>query len=82
MVEEQFIDRREVRPHWVQRGQYAVQVQVEQIYLIDDPHTPCLEPKTIRHLDAVAERAEAGDMAYLRKVGRVFSAVDAAKVPA
>ncbi|MGD0542113.1 MAG: hypothetical protein ABSB33_11390 [Tepidisphaeraceae bacterium] len=68
-------DRREKRKRWVQRGRYAVEVEVEVIYPADDPSEACLEPSAVRFLDEVARRAEAGDVAYLRKVGRVFEAV-------
>ena len=59
----------------MQRGQYAVEVEVEVIYPADDPTEPCLEPATVRRLDEIARRAAQGDVAYLRKVGRVFQAV-------
>jgi hypothetical protein len=68
-------ERREKRKRWVQRGQYAVEVEVEVIYPVDDPSEPCLEPATVRWLDEVARRAEAGDVEYLQDVGRVFQAV-------
>ena len=68
-------DRREKRKRWVQRGQYAVEVEVDVIYPGDDPSEPCLEPATVRWLDEVARRAESGDIAYLRTVGRVYQAV-------
>lgn len=67
--------RRERTKRWVQRGRYAVEIEVEVIYPDDDPSEACLEPATLRHLDEVARRAEAGDLAYLRTVGRVFEAV-------
>jgi len=69
-------ERREKRKRWVQRGQYAVEVEVEVIYPGDDPSEPCLEPATVRWLDEVARRAEAGDVAYLHNIGRVFQAVE------
>jgi len=68
-------ERREKRKRWVQRGQYAVEVEVEVVYPADDPVEPCLEPQTIRYLDEIARRAEQGDIAYLRSVGRVFQSV-------
>ncbi len=69
--------RREKRKRWVQRGQYAVEVEVEVVYPEDDPSEPCLEPATIRRLDEIARRAEKGDIAYLRCTGRVFQLVEA-----
>lgn len=68
-------EKREKRKRWVQRGNYAVDV----IYPVDDPSEPCLEAATIRWLDEIARRAEAGDLKYLRTVGRVFKAVSNAK---
>ncbi|MBI3268361.1 MAG: hypothetical protein HYZ53_05015 [Planctomycetes bacterium] len=68
---------REKRKRWVQRGQYAVEVEVEVVYPADAPGEPCLEPATLRWLDEVARRAEAGDVQYLETVGRVFQAVRA-----
>lgn len=68
-------ERREKRKRWIQRGEYAVEVEVEVVYLEDDPSEACLEPATVRWLDEVAGKAEAGDVEYLQKVGRVFQAV-------
>jgi hypothetical protein len=68
-------ERRETRKRWIQRGQYAVEVEVEVVYAADCPSEPCLEPATVRWLDEIARRAEAGDLEYLRKAGRVFQAV-------
>ena len=68
-------ERREKRKRWVQRGRYAVEVEVEVVYPIDDPSEACLEPQTLRWLDDIARRAEEGDLDYLRTVGRVFEAV-------
>ena len=67
--------RRETRKRWIQRGQYAVEMEVEVVYPKDDPSKACLEPATVRWLDEVARRAEAGDLEYLRSAGRVFQAV-------
>jgi hypothetical protein len=59
----------------VQRGRYAVEVEVEVVYPEDDPSEPCLEPDTVRWLDEIARRAEQGDVAFLRRAGRVFELV-------
>jgi hypothetical protein len=72
-------DRREKRRRWVQRGQYAVEVEVEVIYPADDPSEACLEPDTVRWLHEVATKAEAGDVKFLRKAGRVFKALAASR---
>ena len=67
--------RRELRTRWVKRGKYAVEVQVEVLYPIDDPSEPCLDAPTVRWLDEIARRAEKGDLAYLRRVGKVYRLV-------
>jgi len=68
-------DRREKRKRWVQRGQYAVEVEVEVVFPEESPTEPSLEPQTVRWLDEVARKAAEGDLAFLRKAGRVFQAV-------
>lgn len=68
-------ERKEKRKRWVQRGNYAVEVEVEVVYPADDPSEACPEPDTLRWLDEVASKAEAGDLEYLQTVGRVFQAV-------
>jgi hypothetical protein len=70
-------ERREKRTRWVQRGRYAVEVEVEVVFPDDDPSEPCLEPATVRRLEEIARRAEMGDLDYLRTVGRVFQTIDA-----
>ncbi len=68
-------ERREKRKRWVQRGEYAIEVEVELVYPADYPLEACLEPETVRWLDEVARRAGAGDIEFLRTAGRVFQAV-------
>jgi hypothetical protein len=68
-------EKKERRKRWVQRGEYAVEVEVDVVYPADDPSEPCLEPATIKWLDEIARRAEQGDLDFLRKAGRVFQAV-------
>lgn len=68
-------ERREKRKRWVQRGRYAVELEVEVIYPSDDPSEACLEPATAKFIDDVAHRAEQGDVDFLRTVGRVFETI-------
>jgi hypothetical protein len=68
-------ERREKRIRWVQRGCYAVEVEVEVVYPADDPSEPCLEPETVKWLDEIARKAQLGDIEFLRRVGRVYQAV-------
>lgn len=53
---------------------YAVRAEVEVVYFDEDPTDACLEPATVRWLDEIANKAEAGDVEYLQKAGRVFQA--------
>lgn len=50
-------------------------MEVEVVFPADDPSEACLEPATIRWLDEVARKAEAGDVEFLRRAGRLFQAV-------
>jgi hypothetical protein len=68
-------EQREKRKRWVQRGEFAVEVEVEVVYPADAPWEPCLEPATIRWLDEVARKAEERDVEFLRRAGRLFQAV-------
>lgn len=69
-------EKREKRKRWVQRGRYEVEVEVEVVYPEVDPSEACLEPETVLLLDQVSQRAETGDVAYLRQVGRVFESIE------
>ena len=69
---------RERRTRWVQRGRYAVEVVIEVFYPSDDPSEPCFDAETARFVDEVVQRAQAGDVVDLNKVGRVFESVEAA----
>ena len=68
-------ERREKRKRWVQRGQYAVEVEVEVVYPTESPSEACREPATVQWLNEIARHAENDDLAFLRQVGRVFQAV-------
>jgi hypothetical protein len=68
-------EQREKRKRWVQRGQFAVEVEVEVVYPTEAPWEACLDPAMIRWLDEVARKAEEGDVKFLRRAGRLFQAV-------
>lgn len=59
----------------MQRGQYAGDVEFEVVCPEERPAEACLEPATARWLDEVARRAEAGDLSFLKSVGRVYQAL-------
>lgn len=60
---------------WVSGGDFAVAVEVDAVYPPDDPSDPCLTPQTVRWLEELAERAEAGDVEALRNAGTVYSRI-------
>jgi hypothetical protein len=57
---------------WVRGGEYAVAVEVEAVFPPEDRSVPCLKPETVRYLEKLTERAAAGDLDELRRVGIVF----------
>ncbi len=68
-------EMREKRKRWVQRGDYAVEVDVDLVFPAEDPSQATLEPATVRWLDEVARKAAEGDLEFLRRAGRVYQAV-------
>jgi hypothetical protein len=66
------------RTRLIQTDQYVVAVEVEMVISPDDPSEPCYEAETVQLLTEVRERAERGDLAWLRKTGKVYAAVGAA----
>ncbi len=68
-------ERREKRKRWIQRGRYAVELEVDVVYPTESSSEPCLEPATVRWLDEVARHVEVGDLEFLQNAGRVFQAV-------
>jgi hypothetical protein len=66
------------RTRLVQKGRYVVAVEVEMVVPWDDPSEPCYEAETVELLREVAERAEHGDLAWLRRHGKVYELVDSA----
>ena len=49
-----------------------VAVEVEMVIPADDPSEPCLEAETVSLLRQVRERAERGDVEWLKQHGRVY----------
>ena len=67
--------KRVKRVRWIHTEEFVVAVEVEMVIPIDDPTEPCLEPDTIKHLREVKIRAEKGDVEWLKKQGKVYSAL-------
>lgn len=66
------------RTRLIQTTRFVIAVEVELVIPPDDPSEPCYESETVLLLKEVKERAEAGDIDWLRQHGRVYAAVDAA----
>jgi hypothetical protein len=66
------------RTRLIQTDTYVVAVEVEMVVPADDPDEPCYEAETVQLLRDVKERAERGDVAWLRRHGKVYAAVEAA----
>ncbi len=57
---------------WVRGGNYAIAVEVEAVFPMEDPSVPCLKAETVRYLEKLTERAAAGDLDELRHEGAVY----------
>jgi hypothetical protein len=66
------------RTRLIQTDRYVVAVEVEMVIPPDDPSEPCYEAATVQFLKEVRDRAEHGDVNWLRQQGRVYEAVEAA----
>ena len=44
----------------------------------DDPSEPCYEAETVKLLREIKERAERGEVSWLKQHGKVYTAVGAA----
>jgi hypothetical protein len=70
--------KRVKRLRWVHTDRYVVAVEVEAVIPIDDPSEPCYESETVQFMREVQERAQRGDLDWLREHGKVYEAVDVA----
>ena len=70
--------RRIKRTRLIQAEKYVVAVEVEMVVPVDDPDEPCYEAETVQFLREVKEHAEQGDVAWLKKRGKVYAALEAA----
>lgn len=64
------------RTRLVRSGRFVVAVDVEAVIPPDDPSEPCYESETVQLLREVAERAEQGDVSWLRRHGTVYELVE------
>jgi hypothetical protein len=62
----------------VRTDRFVVAVEVEAVIPDADPGEPCYESEVVELLREVEPRANAGDVAWLLRHGKVYEAVDAA----
>jgi hypothetical protein len=62
----------------IQTAKFVIAVEVEMVVPVGDPSEPCYESETVPILKDVKERAERGDLAWLRRAGKVYAAIEAA----
>jgi hypothetical protein len=63
------------RTRLIQTDRYVVAVDVEMVVPKDDPSEPCYEAETVQFLRQVQERAQAGDINWLKMHGKVYEAI-------
>jgi hypothetical protein len=67
------VEGRRIRiPKWIFGDRCVVRVEVEAVIPDFDPSEPCLEPETVRWLDEVQRKADAGEVEHLAKIGEVY----------
>ena len=64
--------KRVKRVRWIHADPCVVRVEVEAVIPEGDTSEPCYEPETVKWLREVREHAEAGDIDWLRNVGKVY----------
>ena len=64
------------RTRLIQTDKFVVAVEVEMVIPVDDPSEPCYESETVQLLREVKDHAERGDVAWLTKNGRVYTAME------
>ncbi len=55
---------------------YIVVLDVEMVIPDEDPSGACLEADTVAFLKEVKERADAGDLEWLKKRGKVYATLE------
>lgn len=68
--------RRLKRTRLVHTDRYVIAVDVEMVVPDEDPSEPCYEAETIARLRQIEERANAGEVDWLKTQGRVYESLD------
>ena len=66
------------RTRLIQSEKFVVALEVEMVVPPDDPSEPCYESETVQLLKEAKERADRGDIAWLKQHGKVYALIGAA----
>lgn len=66
------------RTRLVRTERFVIAVEVEAVIPEDNPTEPCFEAETVQLLREIAERAERGEVDWLRQHGQVYQALEVA----
>ena len=66
------------RTRLIQTDRFVVAVDVEMVIPVVDPSEPCYESETVQLLRDIEEHAKRGDVAWLRRHGKVYAAMEPA----
>lgn len=69
---------RERRTRLVRTDRFVVAVEVDAVIPVDDPAEACYGPDVVEFLREVEAKANAGDVAWLTRHGKVYAAIEAA----
>ncbi len=64
------------RTRLIHTDKFVVAVEVEMVIPVDDPSEPCYESETVQLLRDIKEHAERGDVGWLAKTGKVYTATE------
>jgi hypothetical protein len=70
--------KRVKRTRLVRTDRFVIAVEVEAVLPDADPSEPCYEPQVVELLRQIEAHARAGDVAWLRQQGKVYTLVEAA----
>ncbi len=66
------------RTRLIQSDNFIVAIEVEMVIPLDDPSEPCYETETVQLLKETKERADRGELAWLKQHGKVYALIGAA----
>lgn len=64
------------KTRYVQTDKIVVAVDVDMVIPSDDPSEPCYDAETVQFLREVKEHADRGDLDWLSKNGKVYTAIE------